>query len=180
MPATPPLQTVITCARLLPFDEALAIGDSALRADAVTHLELVEAGDTARGAGASAVRRVARHATSRAANPFESVLRAIAIEVGLDPQPQQPIDVGERIVHPDLVAGRLALEADSWEWRTGKQAHVNDRWRYNALVIHGSTVLRFAWEHVMLQPDYVREVLRQAMDGPPTQAEPRRSQRWTA
>jgi very-short-patch-repair endonuclease len=172
LPATPPLQTVLTCARLLPFDEALAIADSALRLGDVTTIELREAADLARGAGAAAIRRVARHATAKAANPFESVLRALALEVGLDPRPQHPVDVGERVLHPDLVAGRLVLEADSWEWHTGKQAHVNDCWRYNALVLHGWTVLRFSWEHVMLQADYVRAVLRQAVQGPPPQAEP--------
>ncbi|MEO9223305.1 MAG: hypothetical protein ABI251_16330, partial [Mycobacteriaceae bacterium] len=178
--ATSPLQTVIACARLLPFDDALAIADSALRAGDVTRREIKEAADLVRGAGAAAVRRVARHATPKAANPFESVLRAIALEVGLVAEPQATVDVGERVLHPDLVVGRLVLEADSWEWHTGKEAHLNDCWRYNALVTHGFTVLRLAWEHVMLNPGYVRDVLLRATGQPPAQAEPRDSLPWTA
>ena len=158
---TPPLETVLACARLLAFDEALAIADSALRSRMVTHDELVAAADLTRGAGAARVRRVAAHADGRAANPFESVLRAITIEAGLLVVPQHPVDVGERVIHPDLVdpVGRVVLEADSWAWHTGKQAHVDDCWRYNALVCHDWSVLRFAWEHVMFDPEYVREVI---------------------
>ncbi|HSV39758.1 MAG TPA: hypothetical protein VLI04_13455, partial [Nocardioidaceae bacterium] len=35
----------------------------------------------------------------------------------------------------------------------------NDCRRYTALAIRGWTVLRFAWEDVMLHPDYVRLAL---------------------
>ena len=78
---TTALRTVLDCARQLPFDEALAVADSALRSGQVTREELAEL--HVRGAGASAVRRVLLHADGRAANPFESVLRALCIEAGL-------------------------------------------------------------------------------------------------
>ena len=110
---TTPLRTVVDCARSLPFDEALAIADSALRAGSVTGDEL-DAID-ARGAGADAVRRVLRYADRRAANPFESVLRALCIESGLVVEPQAALDLGTGGVRPELVchALRLVLEADS-------------------------------------------------------------------
>ncbi len=157
----PPLETVVACARLLPFDEALAIADSALCSGMVTRSQLLAAADAVRGAGAARVRRVATHADPRATNPFEPVLRAITLEAGLHFTAQLPIDVGERVVHPDLVdpVGRVVLEADSWTWHTGQEAHVRDCWRYNALVCHDWRVLRFAWEHVMQQPEYVHETL---------------------
>ena len=50
------LRTIVDCARRLPFDEALAIVDSALRAGDVTRDELDAL--RVRGAGAAAVRRV--------------------------------------------------------------------------------------------------------------------------
>ncbi len=171
--ATPPLDTVLACARTLPFDEALTIADSALRSGQVTRRELREAADRARGAGASRVRRVAEHASPRAANPFESVLRAITIEAGLVLRPQVEIAVTGRVVSPDLVdpVARVVLEADSWEFHTGKEAHRRDCWRYNELVAEGWRVLRFTWWHVMEEPDYVVEVLSRVYGRPLGRAE---------
>jgi hypothetical protein len=94
---TTPVRTVIDCARL-PFDEALPIADSALRSGLVTREELDVV--QVRGAGAGSVRRVLRHADGRAANPFESVLRARAIEVGLDVEPQVALDLGSGVSTP--------------------------------------------------------------------------------
>jgi very-short-patch-repair endonuclease len=150
---------VVDCARILPFDEALAIADSALRSGLVTRGEL-DAIDV-RGAGASAVRRVLRHADHRSANPFESVLRALCIEAGIVVEPQAAVDLGTGTVHPDLVCHRLrmAFEADSWSFHTSRKAHRRDCVRYNLLVINGWLVLRFTWEQVMHHQSYVRWVL---------------------
>jgi very-short-patch-repair endonuclease len=158
---TGPLRTVIDCARHLPFDEALAIADSALRAGAVSRAELDAV--RVRGAGAAAVRRVLRHADGRAANPFESVLRALCILAGLVVEPQRPVDLGSGTVHPDLVGVelRIVLEADSWTFHASRSAHARDCARYNLLVIHGWRVIRFTWEQVMLDQSYVRWVLAQ-------------------
>jgi len=157
---TTPLKTVLDCARHLPFDEALAIADSALRSGLVTRAELD--GVSVRGAGAAAVRRVLAYADARAANPFESVLRALCIEEGLDVVPQHPIDLATGTVHPDLVdvLRRLVLEADSWSFHATRKAHRRDCARYNLLVVHGWRVLRFTWEQVMHDQAYVRWVLR--------------------
>jgi very-short-patch-repair endonuclease len=159
--ATPPLETILACARSLPFDEALTIADAGLRSMLVTRTELLEAADGARGAGAARVRKVARHANAKAANPFESVLRAITIEAGLHFETQHPVEVTGMTLHPDLVdlGTRVILEADSWEFHTGREAHVRDCWRYNEFVAEGWLVLRFTWWHVMESPDHVLDVL---------------------
>jgi very-short-patch-repair endonuclease len=156
---TTPLRTVLDCARLLPFDEALAIADSALRSGSVTRDDLD--GVDVRGAGAAAVRRVLLHADGRAANPFESVLRALCIEVGLQVEPQALVDLGTGQVRPDLVCHvlRLVLEADSWTFHASRKAHRRDCARYNLLVLRGWRVLRFTWEQVMHDQAYVRWVL---------------------
>lgn len=156
---TTPLRTVVDCARVLDFDEALAIADSALRHGDVSREEL-DAIDV-RGAGAAAVRRVLRHADGRAANPFESVLRALCIEAGLVVEPQAEVDLGTGVVHPDLVCHvlRLVLEADSWSFHASRKAHRKDCARYNLLVLRGWRVLRFTWEQVMHDQAYVRWVL---------------------
>lgn len=156
---TTPVRTVVDCARLLPFDEALAVADSALRSGLVTRAELDEV--RVRGAGAGAVRRVLAHADARAANPFESVLRALCIEAGVEVEPQGEVVLGRDVIHPDLV-GRdrwVAIEGDSWTWHSTRKAHGRDCARYNLLALHGWSLLRFTSEQVMLDPAYVRWVL---------------------
>ncbi len=150
--------TLVHCLRSLPFDEALAIADSALR-HGVAHGVLDRIADGARGPGCPQIRAVAQQASGLAANPFESVLRAIALSVpGLAVRPQVQLRPG---VRPDLTDDRLriVLEADSFEWHGGRTALARDARRYNLLVIDGWLVLRFAWEDVMNDPRYVREVL---------------------
>lgn len=102
-PATSKVVTLQQCLRTLPFSEALAIADSALRAGdlhALTH-----AARLARGAGSARVRRIVSLARRGAATPFESALRAITVDVA------------------------------------------------------GWIVLRFAWEDVMHDPEFVCRVL---------------------
>jgi very-short-patch-repair endonuclease len=51
------------------------------------------------------------------------------------------------------------LEADSFEWHGGRTQLRLDARRYNLLVTNGWWVLRFAYEHVMFEPDCVREMV---------------------
>jgi predicted transcriptional regulator of viral defense system len=88
---TSKLRTVLDCATVLTFDAALAVADSALRHRDVTAEELVIGAETSPTRGRARRRRVAMAADGRADNPFESVLRAHAIEAGLDVEPQVPI-----------------------------------------------------------------------------------------
>jgi very-short-patch-repair endonuclease len=55
------------------------------------------------------------------------------------------------------------LEADSFEWHGSRAALARDARRYNLLVSEGWLVLRFAWEDVMHDPRYVRDVLEAAV-----------------
>ena len=158
--ATGKVLTLLQCLRSLPYDEALAIADSALRAEEGAALR--QAAALARGRGAARVRAVARDARAEAANPFESCLRAIALQVpGLDVKPQVLITSVTPWCRPDLVDTELhvILEADSFTWHSDRQALARDAKRYNLLVADGWLVLRFAWEDVMFDPAYVRSVL---------------------
>jgi very-short-patch-repair endonuclease len=153
--------TLAQCLRGLPFDEALTVADSALRAG-VADSVLKRLADHARGPGSAQMRRVAREASSEAANPFESVLRAIALDVaGLNVRPQVVIREPDIVARPDLVdeTARIVLEADSFQGHGGRAALSADARRYNLLVVNGWTVLRFSYEHVMTQPSFVRRVL---------------------
>lgn len=165
---TPPIRTVLDCARWLPFDAALAIADSALRHRSVIQSELVGAAGAVRGHSRQHVLRVIQAADARADNPFESVLRAIGLDVpGLRLVPQVEIRTsGRRMVRPDLVDERLRIvaEADSFEHHGSRKALVLDCARYNNLVADGWTVLRFAWEQVMHRPAWVRSTLVSVTD----------------
>jgi hypothetical protein len=165
-----PGPAVIDCARRLPFDEALAIADSAVRAGDVTPAELLRLAEQVPSTGRAEALRVARCVDGRAANPFESVLRAIGLEVrGLDLEPQVDIVEGRFLGRPDLVdmRRRLILEAESFEYHGERWMLDRDCVRCNGFVLAGWRVLRFSWENVMHHPDYVRACLEAAVLLPP-------------
>jgi hypothetical protein len=163
---TSPVRTVIDCATALPFDEALAVADSALRSGRVTSHELLVAAGRLRTRGRQAALRVAEHADGRAHNPFESVIRAVAIGVpGLCLEPQVGLWLGDRRVRPDLLDRRLRViaEADSFEFHTTRRQIDHDCWRYSELGLDNWLVLRFSWEHAMHQQDWMHSVFVRAV-----------------
>lgn len=154
-------RTLVDCLRTLDLPEALAVADSALR-EGVPPARLAALARDVRGPGSPRVRRVAALADGRAANPFESTLRAACLDVpGLAVTPQVPIVEGRWLGRPDLVDQRLrlALEADSFAWHGNRAALRRDAHRYNALVAAGWLVLRFSWEDVMFESSRVRRLL---------------------
>ena len=159
---TTPLRTVLDCARALPFDEALAVADSALRAGAVGQAELSAAAAVAAGPGARGVRRVAAHADGRAANPFESVLRALALDEGYDLTPQLQIADSGLFAIVDLGSEelRLAVEADGFEHHGSRSGLRKDCRRHTELAVFDWSSLRFSFEDVMGEPMWVRWALR--------------------
>jgi very-short-patch-repair endonuclease len=160
---TTPLRTVIDCARSLPFDEALAVADSALNRGAVS-AEQLEAGAAASPrTGRPQAMRVAETADGRAANAFESVVRAISTEVpALHLVPQVEILRG---VTSDLVdrSLRIVVECDSWTYHAEKSAFHHDLERHNSVTLAGWLLLRFDRMHATERPDYVRRELAAAV-----------------
>jgi len=57
----------------------------------------------------------------------------------------------------------IVLEADSFEWHGSRAALRKDARRYDQLAVRGWLVLRFAWEHVMSEQDWVRSILETAV-----------------
>jgi very-short-patch-repair endonuclease len=156
---TTPAYTVLHCAARLPFDEALVIADSACRAGDVTTAQLFALADTMPVRYRERCLRVVREADGRADNPFESVARAIAVEVpGLRVRPQVWVgDLGRADLGDAML--RLAVECESFEFHGKRRMLKRDCERYNAFVACGWLVVRFSYEHVMFEPDYVRRVL---------------------
>lgn len=163
---TPPLRTVVDCARTLPWGEALAVADSALRSGRVRPAELTAAAERARGPGSAQARRVAAHATAAAYGPFESVVRSIALDVpGLTPVAQL------EVAHPGLLAHvdvgdphlRIAIEAESLEYHWTRDELEADCSRYTVLAAYGWVVLRVTWVAAMFRPEWVRWALEVAV-----------------
>lgn len=167
--ATTVLRALSDCCHDLPFADALAVCDSALRARSIEYDELLRA---SRGWKADA-RRVAAYADGKAKNPFESSLRAIAIQAGLGVAAQWQVDAGSLRFHPDVadpIRG-LALEADSYAWHGAtRELHEQDCERYNLMVLAGWRVLRFTWGQVMLDPRAVTQALAAATRSPSEEA----------
>ncbi|MEO7942444.1 MAG: hypothetical protein ABIR34_03475 [Marmoricola sp.] len=162
--ATTRRRTLVDCMRNLPTDESLPIVDSAIRADDFTHAEVMDLADATRGRGRTRIQSTAGAATSKAANVFESVLRARATLVpGLNVEAQLPIAVpgSGLVLHPDLgdPVLRIALEAESFEWHGDSAALTRDCRRYNLLTRMGWIVIRFSWYLVMFEPAYVHRTL---------------------
>ncbi|HSX66116.1 hypothetical protein [Nocardioides sp.] len=154
--------TVVDCARTLPFDAALAVADSALREGKVTR-EALHARAARVPRGRARVSRVIESADRRAANPFESVARAIALDVrGFEVEPQGWVG-GDR--HSDLVDKhlRVAVECDSWSYHADERAWRHDVRRYNEMALDGWLVIRLLWEQVMSQQDQVRRIFERAV-----------------
>ena len=158
---TSPLATVIDSARGLPFGEALAIADSALRSGKVGLLELRAAGDLARGPGAPRVRRVARSADGARANPFESAVAAVLDGIeGLNLTPQYVIQNRNEHFYARVDAAdprlRIVVEADSYEFHGGREAFRTDRRRYVGLTALGWLVVPVTMPMVMDTPAWLR------------------------
>jgi very-short-patch-repair endonuclease len=159
---TSPVRTVIDCCLDLPFDEALAVFDSSWRAG-LKPREVQLAAIKLPRRQRDRVLAVARAADPRAANPFESVLRAIAMSVsGLSLEPQVVVQDSTFWARVDLAdeSLRIAIEAESFEFHGSRKAFDRDCRRYNALVVRGWLVLRFSWEQVMFEPELVADTLR--------------------
>jgi very-short-patch-repair endonuclease len=167
---TTPLRTVLDLARHRPFGTALAAADRAVRMRLIRPGDLIAGAQRLRGPGSTQARRVAEYADGRAASVLESVLRAIMIEgeiTGFEPQVQihgdgffARVDLGHR-------RRRIALEADSFEHHGHRAALARDCRRYTELTTRGWLVLRFAWEQVMFEPEWVVAMIRAALELPP-------------
>ena len=162
---TSPVRTVIDCCLDLPFDEALAVFDSSWRAG-LKPKEIQLAARHLPPRQRERVWRVAAAADPRAANPFESVLRAIALNVsGLSVEPQFVVRDPGFYARVDLADDELeiVIEADSFEFHSSAKALDRDVRRYNGLGVRGWLVLRFTWKQVMFEPDLVTATLAAAV-----------------
>lgn len=164
---TDPVRTVLRCAATLPFVEALVVADSALRSGDVRPEELADSAQAFTGHGVREVGRVVRWTDPRSANAFESALRGHLIAAGVTSFVPQHVVTGPGFLAVVDLADprrRVALEADGFTVHGTRQQLARDLRRHDELAALGWVTLRFAWEHVMGEPawvvDRVRQVLR--------------------
>jgi very-short-patch-repair endonuclease len=165
---TTPIRTVLDCIRTLPLRESLAVSDSALRRG-VDRDELLDAAAAIRGPHRRRILHVAALADGRAESVFESALRALVIEAGFDGfVPQVAIQDDGFSARLDLGHRRLqlGLEADSFEHHGTRPALVRDCRRYTNLTVRGWRILRFSWEDVMYDPEWVVATIARALGLP--------------
>ncbi|MEU8221109.1 hypothetical protein [Kribbella sp. NPDC048915] len=163
---TSALRTVCDCARILPFGEALAVADAALARRLLLPDELVAAARTLRGPGCPNARRVAALADGRADSFLESMLRALLISAGVDGfEPQVLVSCGAFRARVDLGhrPARVALEAEAFEFHGSPNAFAADCRRYDELVTAGWLVLRFTYQQILGDPQWVVATVREAV-----------------
>jgi very-short-patch-repair endonuclease len=160
------LRTVVDCARILPFGEALAVADAALRTGQLSCDELEAATTAMRGPGRRNAVLVAAAATAGAESFLESILRSLLLMAGIDGfEPQVVVDTGGVRVRVDLGhrPARLALEAEGFEFHGSPSDFAADCRRYDDLVSAGWLVLRFTYQQVIGDPAWVVNTVRSAL-----------------
>ncbi|NOL41152.1 DUF559 domain-containing protein [Kribbella sandramycini] len=164
---TSALRTVLDCARILPFGEALAVADAALRSGRVGWEELNRAAHRVSGPGRANVLQVAAAATPLAESFLESMVRSLLISdgiAGFEPQ----VDIygdGGFIGRVDLAhsAARVIVEAEGYEFHGSAADFAADCRRYDDLVAAGWTVLRFTYQQVLGDPRWVVATVQAAL-----------------
>jgi len=166
--ATDPMRTVLDCARRLPFGEALAVADSALRLDKVDRSELIASAAALKGPGRRAAVRVCGLADGRAASALESMLRSRVIDAGITGfVPQYVVRGPGFYARVDLADPllRIAIEADSFAHHGTRASLRRDCRRYTSLAANGWLLLRYSWEDVILDESWVGDSLSRAIAG---------------
>jgi very-short-patch-repair endonuclease len=160
------VRTVLDCARILPFGEALAVADAALASGLTRKDQLIRAAAAMRGPGRPNARRVTALADGYVDSFLESMLRALLLEAGIEGfEPQVSVDCGSLRARVDLGhrKARVALEADSFEFHGSRAALAADCRRYDELVAAGWLVLRFSYEQILSDATWVVEMVRRTL-----------------
>lgn len=160
-------RTVLDCARILPFGEALAVADAALATGRLMKDELESAAVAMRGPGRPNAVWVADKATRLSESFLESMLRSLLISAGVDGfEPQVVVHIDGVRVRVDLGhrLARLALEAEGYAFHGSATAFAADCRRYDDLVTAGWLVLRFTYQQVIGEPAWVVETVRSALE----------------
>ena len=168
VPVTSVLRTILDCASWLELREGVAVADSALRQGLCGIEELQTTAAAARGPGSGRQRRVASLADFRSESVLETLLRVLLVLAGLAPTHLQLVvlDEGRFVARVDMAVwwARLLIEADGVRFHASREARRRDQHKDHAFLQLGWTCLRFGWDDVLHDPDYVVAVVRQELE----------------
>jgi very-short-patch-repair endonuclease len=119
-----------------------------------------------RGPGRPNAVRVAAVASRRSESFLESMLRSLLVQAGIDGfEPQVLVDAAGVRARVDLGhrQARIALEAEGYEFHGSAGDFAADCRRYDELVAAGWLVLRFTYQQVLGDPEWVVAVVRRAV-----------------
>ena len=162
---TSPLRTVLDCAATLPVQLAVVVADSAVRGGLVQLDDLRAAARAATGRNAGRIRRAVALSDPRCGSVLESLLRVLLVLAGLPPDQSQFVIRDQRrrfVARVDFayLKVRLIVEADGFEFHRERRDYRADRRKANAFTRAGWWLLRFSWEDVVHDPDYVVDAVR--------------------
>ena len=172
VPVTTPARTAIDLARWVGFRGGLVVVDSVMRLG-VTRPQLeVVARDCKRWPGIRKAREVVKFADARAATPLETVSRVAFRDMGLPPPELQVTLAWDAVGNPKYIVDFywpefcVVGEADGllkYDDDDGARTSLRDeKLRQEELEAMGYIVVRWSWDQIWRQPDWVAARLRRA------------------
>jgi len=175
-PVTTAARTLLDVASVVNLDLVEIALDDALRRGLVSlprmrwHLDTWE---RSRRPGVAALRKLVKArdaASSVPASVLETMLLRLILDAGLPPPRCQYEILGAgRILavldfaYPDA---RLGIEADGYEWHSGRARFEHDRTRSNRLTLLDWRILHVTWRDLKLRPQAVVDTIRSALRSP--------------
>jgi very-short-patch-repair endonuclease len=162
LPIVAPAHAWFQLATMLTHDDLVAVGDYLVtphrrrKTPAIAHIAALAAAIPARARGASRARRALSDVRVGPESRMETLLRLLLTRAGLpEPELNPPVDVGSRVLHPDLLfrQWRLVLEYEGDGHRTDPQQWRRDIWRREAFQAAGFRVMQVHSEDVLAEPE---------------------------
>lgn len=177
IPVTTTPRTVVDLSRTLPFIDAVAVTDSALRRYGFTKSRYEAMVAWCAGwPGAEQSRKVIEFADPAAGSVLESCLRVRLAEWGFPPpETQIPIDT-ERVTYDvDFLyrEQRVIIEADGMAKFREKKDLDKHYQRRQALEDAGYTMVHVTWQELFGEPEVVIRRIHRALANPPAARHPR-------
>lgn len=155
-PIAPVAVVVVHALRCLRAEDAVAMAESAFKKMPGVEADVV--GAVAAGSRNAPARHRLSLVSGRADSYPEVVLRLLLLRAGFPFREQVELEEIGRVDF--LVAGRMIVEIDGFEYHRERQATRRDEMRDHAAARRGLAVLRFLPEFVRFQPEYVVEQIR--------------------
>ncbi|HVE64055.1 MAG TPA: DUF559 domain-containing protein [Mycobacteriales bacterium] len=163
---TAPARLAVDLARAEPQSTAVAAIDSLMRLGLLRMLAVIGERRALWGRDASRVSTVLGLVNPRAGSVLESLFRVLVVLAGMPPGQTQRLlrrANGRRLGRVDFwYPPRLVVETEG-DLFHGLERLAVDEWRANELEILGLQLLRFCWQHVVHEPDYVLATLAEML-----------------